>query len=237
MTDIHSLQNGGFHSLADYVDVLYKGQWSNSVPDGVDPGILANYTQDLLFSMERLSLNPYPLLRLRPNDKLPFTISDDISKTISTQTLQSLQAMGRLFIVDHSYQAKYPTTGRYGAACTAYFFIHPVSGDFLPLAIKTNSGSENQPGSSLVYTPLDSENDWLFAKMLFNVNDYFHSQIYHLLACHDVGEIVHQAAMRTLSDEHPIMLLLERREFSLLSFLNEPNIGALVMLGAYAVRV
>ena len=93
---------------------------------------------------------------------------------------------------------------RYGAACTAYFYLHPKSGDFLPLAIKTNAGSD------LIYTPLDSANDWLLAKMMFNVNDFFHAQMFHLVVTHDVSEAVHQAALHTLSEKHPVMIILER---------------------------
>jgi hypothetical protein len=120
-------------------------------------------------------------------------------------SLPALLQSGRLFIVDHSYQLSYPKgAGKYGASSTAYFFIHPVSGDFLPLAIKTNVGAD------LIYTPLDSPNDWLLAKIMFNENDIFHAQMFHLVASHDVAEIVHQAAVRTMSDEHPIMVLLER---------------------------
>jgi hypothetical protein len=39
--------------------------------------------------------------------------------------------------------------------------------------------------------------------MMFNENDLFHAQMYHLVASHDVDEIVHEAALRTLSDNHP----------------------------------
>ena len=95
---------------------------------------------------------------------------------------------------------------KYGAACSAYFFLHPDPeiNDFLPLAIKTNSGAD------LIYTPLDEPNDWLLAKMMFNVNDMFHAQIYHLTVTHDVSEGVHQAALHTLSENHPIMVVLDR---------------------------
>ncbi|KAB8252123.1 lipoxygenase [Aspergillus flavus] len=96
-------------------------------------------------------------------------------------------------------KAAYPKTpGRWTAACTAYFFIHPRSGDFLPLAIKTNMGSD------LTYTALDDANDWLCAKMAFNMNDLFHSQLYHLAHTHDVAEPVHQTALRTMSARHPV---------------------------------
>lgn len=46
--------------------------------------------------------------------------------------------------------------------------------------------------------------------MMFNVNDLFHSQFFHLAGSHDVGEIVHEAALRTLSFNHPVMVILER---------------------------
>jgi hypothetical protein len=83
----------------------------------------------------------------------------------------------------------------------------PTSNDFLPLAIKPNAN-----GSSLVYTPQDLPNDWLLAKMMFNLNSFWHAQWYHLGATHVVGEIVYLSAIRTLSEEHPIMAVLHRRE-------------------------
>ncbi|KAI0377205.1 Lipoxygenase [Hypomontagnella monticulosa] len=188
--------NGGLNTLDDYTDVLYKGEWENSNPLEEAPGIMTNYTQDLLFSMERLSQNPYPLRLVDPSDPLPFHIPDNLTEDITGASFDTLHKSRNLFVVD---QPK-----RYGAASTAYFYIHPVSKDFLPLAIKTNVGSD------LIYTPLDAPMDWLLAKMVFNVNDMFHSQMFHLVATHDVSEAVHQAALHTLSEKHPIMIILER---------------------------
>ena len=200
--------NGGLNKLDDYTKVLYQNEWKNADPLGTTPGIMTNYTQDLLFSMERLSQNAFPLNLVKPNDTLPFQVPDNLTSKIAGASLEAMQANGSLFVVDHSYQEKYEKTkvapARYGAACTAYFFIHPQSGDFLPLAIKTNVGSD------LIYTPLDSANDWLLAKMMFNVNDMFHSQMLHLVITHDVSEGVHQAALHTMSEDHPIMVILER---------------------------
>jgi len=176
------------------------------VPDGPAPGTLENYTSDLLFAMERLSANPYSIRRLHPTaEMLPFVVDVAAATTVSGWSLEDLHRNGHLFVVDHSYQAKYPVTaGRYTAACTAYFYIHPQSRQFLPLAIKTNVGAD------LVYTPLDHENDWLLAKAMFNQNDLFHGQIFHLANSHAVTEIVHLAALRTLSDKHPVLVLLKR---------------------------
>ena len=155
--------------------------------------------------MERLSNNPFPIRRLHPQrDTLPFNVDDEIVKRLSTKTLKSLHADGRLFVVDHSYQANYAKIeGRFSAACTAYFFIDPISSALLPLAIKTNVGKD------LIYTPLDDDQDWLLAKIMFNENDLFHGQILHLANSHAVAEIVYEAALRTMSALHPVRAYLD----------------------------
>ncbi|KAJ2983675.1 hypothetical protein NQ176_g514 [Zarea fungicola] len=211
--------NGGLKTWDDYGKVLYDGQLKQSNPRGPAPGIISNATQDLLFSMERLSEHPYAVRRVNPTEKLPFGVDVDIvAKLVGAgATLQSLQASNNLFIVDHSYQLNYTLPSivkRYPVACTAYFYVDPKSKDFLPLAIKTNTGSD------LTYTPLDSAKDWLLAKMMFNANDMFHAQMLHLVISHDVSEAVHQAALHTLSENHPIMVILER-----------------LMLQAYSARI
>lgn len=161
---------------------------------------------DQLFSMERLSINPYVVRRLHPSaDTLPFGVEDDIAEEIAGLRLSDLHHMGALFFADHSILGKYASNpGRYGGACSAYFFIHPKSGDFLPLAIKTNVGAD------LVYTPKDDENDWLLAKMAFEMNDVFHAQVWHLSHAHDVAEITYLAAIRTVSRKHPLRGYLDR---------------------------
>jgi arachidonate 15-lipoxygenase (second type)/8-lipoxygenase (S-type) len=157
--------------------------------------------------MERLSLNPYSVKRLNPVlDKLSFDIDDSIAVGITGETTLSLLASGSLFYVDHRFQADLESTGRYAAACDAFFYISPKTGDFLPLAVRTNIGS------NLIYTPADTANDWLLAKIMFNLNDFWHSQFYHFAATHMVVEIVYEAAYRTLSDNHPVMALLNRRK-------------------------
>ncbi|KAL6149822.1 hypothetical protein ACJBU6_11352 [Exserohilum turcicum] len=154
--------------------------------------------------MTQLSENPYRILRVPKNSRLPFAVSN--ARAIAGQTLTALQETGRLFLTDFLDQGRLrKTADRYGAACQAYFYIHPVSGDFLPLAIKPNVKN-----SDLVYTPEDLPNDWLLAKMMFNSNSFWYAQWYHLAATHIVGEIVYLSAIRTLSEDHPIMAILHR---------------------------
>lgn len=212
--EIDHQQGGGLQNLSSF-DLLYDNQWDLTMPTGLASGAQTNYTQDLFFSMERLSVNPYVVKRLHPAmQKLPFTVDDAVVLRLAAGlTLEQLHNAGRLFLADHSYQGKYPKMqGRHSAACSAYFYIHPLTGEFLPLAIKTNVGSD------LVYTPFDTENDWLLAKMMFNMNDLFHGQIFHLANSHAVAEVVHQAALRTLSEKHPVRAYLDRSKCFVSSF-------------------
>ena len=158
--------------------------------------------------MERLSVNPYSLSRVSPNQTLPLTLADNFTTALTGTTLSKLQHAGRLFIVDHSTFANLPRiAGRYAASCTAYFYISPQDAEFLPLAIKTNEGAD------LVYTPLDSPNDWFLAKTLFESNEALFADMFHLSATHAVAEIVHEAALRTMADQHPIRGVLDQSKY------------------------
>ena len=121
-------------------------------------------------------------------------------------TLQQLFSNGRLFYADYRDQKDLPSSGSVAAACDAYFYIHPTSGDFLPLAIRTNVGA------NLIYTPLDSPGDWLLAKMIYSVNDFWFAQWNHLAGTHEVLQIIWMAAIRSLSREHPVYAILNRRK-------------------------
>ncbi|RYP03080.1 hypothetical protein DL764_005389 [Monosporascus ibericus] len=197
-------ESGGVKSLDDFVK-YYEGHWKLTVPEGPYDGMLTNYKDDLLFSMERLSVAPFRIFRIGREASLPFAVENAAS--ISGLSLEDLHSQGRLFLVDHSDQKDLPRSAayKYGGAAQAYFFIHPASNDFLPLAIKPNN-----EGSDLVFTPEDDENDWLLAKMIFNLNDIWFTQWYHLAATHVTSEIVYLSAVRSLSEQHPLMPILHR---------------------------
>ncbi|KAG9851867.1 Lipoxygenase, partial [Aureobasidium melanogenum] len=196
----------GLKTLQDYT-LLYDKEWTATLSQGPAPGILTNYTQDLLFSMERLSFSPYQIRRLNSTkDALSFKVDDKTAKNITGMTQQQLFTSGRLFYADYRDQAKLAATtdARYSAAVDAYFYIDQKSGNFLPLAIRTNQGA------NLIYTPADSQNDWMLAKMMYNVCDLWFAQWEHLARTHEVVQIVYMAAIRTLSDDHPVKAILDR---------------------------
>ncbi|KAJ4300838.1 hypothetical protein N0V90_002926 [Kalmusia sp. IMI 367209] len=205
-------KNGSLATLEDYATVLYKDQWLNSVPQKPAFGSLTNYTLDSFFGGERL-VRPYSLYKATEKDTTLIDISDEEAKKISGKTVAELLKSEKLFAVDHSYLADQETyvpsqfNDKYGAPVSALFYIGD-SGNLLPLGIRTNVGA------NLTYTPLEeNKNDWLLAKIMFNVADQFFNQIYHLTATHNVGEALHEAAMRTLSDKHPIMAVLDRLNY------------------------
>lgn len=99
------------------------------------------------------------------------------------------------------------SSGKYGAGCQAYFYIDKA-GDFLPLAVKPIV--KGREASALVYTPEDSPADWLLAKMLLNQNDGYHSTWAHVGQSHSAAEAPYLAAIRSLSNEHPVMAILNR---------------------------
>ncbi|KAI0537501.1 lipoxygenase [Xylaria digitata] len=198
---------GGLNKLEDYI-YLYEGQWAESFPEGPIPGIMTNFTDDRTFSMMRLSASPYWLQRVKPTDGLLFPVDDAVA--ITGLSLKQLQAQGRLFLEDFSEMKELDPTDKFGAGCQGYFYIHPKSGDFLPLAVRPLvKGRED---SALVYTPKDSANDWMLAKMLLNQNDGWHTTWAHITQSHSAAEIPYLAAIRTLSENHPVMVMLHRIE-------------------------
>lgn len=204
-------QFNGLKTVEDY-ELLYDGEWSHALPKGPIPGILTNYTQDLLFSMERLSTSPYAIRRLVPGtDWIPFWVDDSVTLKLAGCPLWVLFLEGRLFYADYSDQANLPKTDRYAAASDGLFFIDKASGDFLPLGIRTGVGQ------GTIYTPEDDPADWLLAKIIYNANDFWFAQWHHLAATHQVLQITWLSAIRSLSEEHPIYALLSRRKHRLLN--------------------
>ncbi|KAI3329410.1 lipoxygenase [Xylariaceae sp. AK1471] len=202
---------GNFSTLDDYANT-YKNQWNMSLPRGPMMGMLTNYTDDRLFSMMRLSASPYKIQRVQRHEALLFPIENAASIT-GGLSLKDLQAQGRLFSTDFSHlkirRRDLPASTQYGAGCQAFFFIDQ-SGGFLPLAVKPIvKGREN---SALVYTPNDKPADWLLAKMLLNQNDGYHSTWAHVGQSHSAAEAPYLAAIRSLSNNHPVMGILNRIE-------------------------
>ncbi|KAJ2968488.1 hypothetical protein NUW58_g10211 [Xylaria curta] len=192
--------------------------------------MLTNHTDDRTFSMMRLSSTPYRLRRVQRKDALLFPVDDKLSKSISGYTLKELHAKGRLFSQDFEAMKDQETTTAYGAGCQSYFYIDDA-GDFLPLAIRLIvKGRED---SALVYTPKDHPDEWLFAKMTINANEGWHSTWGHTTMSHAGAEAPYLTAIRTLSENHPVMAILHRFEHTPWGV--RPNLQDSLVNGSYEV--
>ncbi|MGK3963443.1 lipoxygenase family protein [Sorangium sp. So ce118] len=97
------------------------------------------------------------------------------------------------------------------------------AGQLRPIAIQLGRHPERDP----VFTPNDSEHDWLAAKIYTRCSEgNAHQMVGHALRTHFVMEPFVMATMRNLSDQHPVYKLL-RRHFRYTLAINE---GARVTL-------
>ncbi|KAI7263172.1 Lipoxygenase [Hortaea werneckii] len=92
---------------------------------------------------------------------------------------------------------------------------------------------------NLIYTPADDFEDWTLAKIMYNVCDIWFAQWDHLARTHETAHISYMAAVRTLSEEHPVIAILNRLMFEvfaiqpLAAVVLFPVAGAVDQLFAY----
>jgi len=128
-------------------------------------------------------------------------------------TLQNAIEDGRIYMVDFEILEDIPHYGqkdeelerRYMCPALGLFYVRG-SGDIVPIAIQFHQEpSETNP----IWTPNDSELDWIYAKMwLRNADTQWHQMITHLLRCHLFMEPVAVASWRQLPSLHPLWKLL-----------------------------
>jgi len=101
-------------------------------------------------------------------------------------------------------------------AALVLYYLTP-SGDLVPLAIQLGQ----TPGSDCpIWTPADSVEDWLFAKMWVGSAIGQASQLFfHLSMCHFAMEVFAVAMLRCLPPAHPIHKLL-KENFQFIVFVN-----------------
>merc|ERR1719474_1168984 len=101
-------------------------------------------------------------------------------------------------------------------AALVLYYLTP-SGDLVPLAIQLGQ----TPGSDCpIWTPADSDEDWLFAKMWVGSAIGQASQLFfHLSMCHFAMEVFAVAMLRCLPPAHPIHKLL-KENFQFIVFVN-----------------
>lgn len=124
-------------SLQELLASANGGQWPFK-------GYLENGGSDALFGYERLSVQPYSLVRLPlTTSMLPFEVPDELVRTVTSGQFTSLRKLHdrrRLFYIDYKCLADLARfEGRYAGACEAYFWQDPRRDEALmPLAIRVH---------------------------------------------------------------------------------------------------
>ncbi|XP_068721239.1 allene oxide synthase-lipoxygenase protein-like [Montipora capricornis] len=129
-------------------------------------------------------------------------------------TLQRAIEDGRVYMVDFKILEDIPLYGendeklerRYACPAMGLFYV-TGSKEIVPIAIQFyQEPSETNP----IWTPNDSEMDWIYAKMwLRNADSQWHQIITHLLRCHLFMEPFAVACWRQLPCLHPVWKLLK----------------------------
>lgn len=165
-------------------------------------------TDEVFASMFLNGCNPNTIQRC---DKLPsnFPVTDDMVKSILDRgkTLEEEIEAGHVYIVDYKEIEGINITGEstYTAQPLGLFYVK-ASGDLVPIAIQLlQQPSDTNP----IWTPGDSQYDWLLAKMwLRNADHHVQQGSTHLLRTHLVMEAFAVAAWRQLPSIHPVFQTL-----------------------------
>ncbi|KAM7441264.1 arachidonate 5-lipoxygenase [Porites harrisoni] len=130
-----------------------------------------------------------------------------------SDTLQKAMEDGRVYMVDFEILEDIPHYGqkdeslerRYTCPAMGLFYVRG-NRDIVPIAIQFHQvPSETNP----IWTPNDTEMDWIYAKMwLRNADTQWHQMITHLLRCHLFMEPIAVACWRQLPSLHPLWKLL-----------------------------
>lgn len=147
-------------------------------------------------------------------EKLPdnFPVTEEMVQPALDRGLTFEQEFkeGHFYLANYKDLEGVPFTGGedetgYTAEPLALFYVKS-SGDLVPVAIQLSQ----EPGdTNPIWTPCDSEYDWLLAKMwLRNADYYIHQIINHILKTHLSMEAFAVAAWRQLPSVHPVFKLL-----------------------------
>ena len=189
------------------------------------PDIAHDFQEDDVFAyMQVAGYNPLMIERVKPEDKLlekfPVTEAQYQEVMGDDDSLKAAMKEGRLYLADYQIfkgapNGTFPEEQKYIYAPLALFAVpktieasseHCDSSRLMrPVAIQCTQN----PKDELLFTPKSEKYKWLFAKTIVHVADAnFHEALSHLGRTHlFIGRFA-IAIHRTLSENHPLRLLL-----------------------------
>lgn len=209
-------------SLSDYDGFYQKLQ-----PYIPRPIAAIEPTGDDAFGQDRLTMNGMRLKQVRIGSK--FTQSSMTYrqvKNVCGYGMQSLIRQGMLFDVNLAFASQYndpKAPHKYAPGVIGYFCV-TTKRRFVPLMIHIID-------TDLVYSPYDTPNEWILAKMALNTAEMNVQQHDHFMETHMILEPIRVELLRTVSKSHPIHVLLEHH-FTQLFFNTIAGLNSLFSKGS-----
>jgi hypothetical protein len=158
------------------------------------PKTLYRWNLDESFGEDRLSYGGYSL-KMETSNVL--NIETSLATSITGSTVDELLKSKRLFKVDYSALGKYSKSNvgqanphnQFVPSVYAQFYV-ASNGKLMPFAIKIIE-------TGLIYTPKDSENDWMFAKLAFGCAEGVFFPAEHFVINHMIFQGVQAELLRT----------------------------------------
>ena len=142
---------------------------------------------------------------IRRATALPAAFNGDRGVSVGERTLGALLDAGELFVADYALlDGLQPQDGVILRAPIALLWSDRATGALRPVAIQIDRDPD-----APVFTPDDSDTDWLLAKLWVRMADTSLQQIgSHFLLTHALLEATSVATRRQLSSAHPVFKLL-----------------------------
>lgn len=209
-----------------------------------DPRCLKIWDEDWCFGWQRVAgENAHMLRQIQAlPDSFPVTelhFQRALGTRAEGDSLAGALADGRAYLVDYSVLDGMPLNVSGGVQHYIYaplglFCVEKTGAQrLMPVAVQCTQ----TPGpASPIFTPGDGRH-WTLAKQCFQVSDMtIHGQVYHFGYCHILLEALILSSHRTISERHPLMVLLQPHfEFTLGA--NDVAKDALVSRGGYIDRL
>ncbi|KAL3883125.1 hypothetical protein ACJMK2_029418 [Sinanodonta woodiana] len=137
-----------------------------------------------------------------------FPVTDDMLQGILERNLSLKEEMeaGHVYLLDYKVLQDVPRKiDRYLPNPLCMLYVRS-NGTLVPIAIQLGQSPEE---ANLIWTPHDTELDWLFAKTWVKTADiHVHALNTHFYRSHRVSEVFALATIRNLSLAHPVFKLL-----------------------------
>ncbi len=196
------------------------------------PTVSKRWRDDHEFARQALQGVDPTVIRLASGvpDGMPFTDAEAYGLLEQGVTLADAFAARRIFLLDFGdldgipmFRDKTDPTKRRWAPAGRALLFREAGGGLVPIAIQLG-----RDASALVWTPKDTPNDWMAAKMFLRCAEgNLHQILAHAVRTHFAMEPFIVAALRNYASAHPVYKLM-RRHFRYTLAINEGARGTLL---------